>query len=39
MPEAIHPVVALVIAMFGSFVVVLGVVSVWSARPGRDHHA
>jgi hypothetical protein len=36
MHEALHPVVVVVITMFGSFVLVLGIVSIWSALPGRD---
>jgi hypothetical protein len=37
MSEALHPVVVVVIAMFGSFALVLGVVSVWSSLPRRPH--
>ncbi len=36
MPEASYPVVALVVAMFTSFIVVLASVSLWSAMPDRS---
>lgn len=39
MPEAITPFVAVVTAMFGTFAVVLGFVSIWSRLPSGDRHA